>query len=52
MFGLLIISLMRGWYLVTVASSLWFLMPLVQWIAIDPPDITDEDVHGPGRRGH
>jgi len=49
-FGLMVASLMERWYLAAVVLSLWFLMLLVQWITIDPPDITDEDVHGPGTR--
>ena len=43
-------ALMEGWYFAAAALGLLFLMVLVQWITIDPPNITDEDVHGPGAK--
>jgi hypothetical protein len=47
----MVLAFMKGWYLLAVGLSLWFLMVLVQWITIDPPDVTDKDVHGPGAGG-
>lgn len=43
-----VFALIKSWFLVAVVLGVFFLMLLVQWLTIDPPDVTDEDVHGPG----
>jgi hypothetical protein len=32
--------------LVAAVLAVFFLMLLIQWITIDPPDVTEQDVHG------
>ena len=34
-----------GSYVAAVAVLLWLLTLAVQWLCIEPPDVTDEDLH-------
>jgi len=46
----LIVALMKSWFIAAAVLSVFFLMLLVQWLTIDPPGVTEEDVHGsPGK---
>jgi hypothetical protein len=42
----LIFAFMKSWFLVAAVLAVFFLMLLIQWITIDPPDVTEQDVHG------
>lgn len=42
----MIVAFLQDWLFVAVALALGFLMLAVQWLTIDPPDVTEEDVHG------
>jgi hypothetical protein len=42
----MIVALFQGWLLAAVVLALSFLILAVQWLTIDPPDVTDDDVHG------
>ncbi len=46
----IIFAFLKNWNLVAVVLTLGFLILLVQWLTIDPPDVTDEDVHGAAPR--
>jgi len=43
----IIVAFLSGSILWAVVLSLGFAIFTVQWLTIDPPDITDEDVDGP-----
>jgi hypothetical protein len=42
----MIVAFLQNWLLLAVVLALGFLILAVQWLTIDPPDVTDEDVHG------
>ena len=50
-FAALIVAFTQGWILFAVALALGFGILLLQWLTIDPPNVTDEDVFGASGRG-
>jgi hypothetical protein len=46
MFLMIIVAFVKGWFLLAVVLGLGFGILVVQWLTIDPPDVTDEDVCG------
>ncbi len=42
----MVLAFAEGWFLVAVVIAIFLATIVVQWITIDPPDVTDEDVHG------
>jgi hypothetical protein len=45
-FVALIVAMIKSWFLLALVLGLGFAILVVQWITIDPPAVTDDDVHG------
>ena len=49
-FVAIIVLFTQGWVLAAVALGIGFGILALQWLTIDPPNVTDEDVDGTPKR--